>query len=265
MIKKVVTAIVLILFIALSTTVIAAKSPTPAATPNYFDSLFERANEKYRKGKWDEAFELYSRISSRNSIKSPEVYFNMGQCCYQMGKKGKAMYYYLIANKLAPRDEEIKGTLSSLKEELTLSGAMINRPDLIPVVDTFTRNELVTVLFIVIAVLSIIAQINKKELHDLFWLYSTFWFVIFLLSSFITISFMKESYIYAIVAAPSAEIRIVKDLEEQPFYTLKEGSDLRVLKKEDGWVQVMLKQPINRESGWIPAKDLILYPNSRNR
>jgi tetratricopeptide (TPR) repeat protein len=56
---------------------------------------FLQANEFYKQSKFKEACELYSKIPN----KSPQIYYNMGNCSYKLGNFGYAMLYWRKAEK----------------------------------------------------------------------------------------------------------------------------------------------------------------------
>jgi len=221
------------------------------ASPDYLGN-FNQGNEEYKKGNYDKALVFYEKIN----ISSPELYFNMGQCFYNLEYKGKALYYYTLANKLSPRDKKTIKVLTELKNELTRAGAVINTPEKLPVIDFFSLNEMFTVLFIFIIIVFTAAIVNIKTKKDRFWFYFICWTIIFLVSISIVISISKNSE-YVIIVSTSAEIRYSQDIDTKPFTSVLEGSELKVFSKENGWVMVAAKLD-GSSKGWIPEKDVLV-------
>jgi len=57
--------------------------------------LFEKANECYKNGKFEDAMQAYKKICS----KTPMVNYNLGNCAYKLGQKGYALLYWRRAEK----------------------------------------------------------------------------------------------------------------------------------------------------------------------
>ena len=71
---------------------------------------FERANELYRSGSFDQAAEAYDAIL-REGVASPELYFNLGNTYYRLGRIAPTILAYERARRLASGDPEIRHNL----------------------------------------------------------------------------------------------------------------------------------------------------------
>jgi tetratricopeptide (TPR) repeat protein len=54
------------------------------------DSLFKKANEQYKKGQIEQAFESYKKIPEKTAA----INYNLGNCAYKLGKQGYALLYW---------------------------------------------------------------------------------------------------------------------------------------------------------------------------
>jgi len=79
---------------------------------NNATALFDVANDLYRKEKYTEAIEKYESILNQNQQESSELYFNLGNCYYKLGKVAPSIYNFEKALLLNPTDEAIKTNLS---------------------------------------------------------------------------------------------------------------------------------------------------------
>jgi len=76
----------------------------------FAQSSFEKANNLYQKGKYEQAISEYEKVlSSKNH--STELYFNLGNCYYKLNKIAPAIYNYEKALLLNPDDAEILNNL----------------------------------------------------------------------------------------------------------------------------------------------------------
>lgn len=72
--------------------------------------LFSRANAEYQQQKYAEASQLYGQIISAG-IKSPSLFYNMGNTAARLGRTGEAVLYYERARRLSPRDTDVLANL----------------------------------------------------------------------------------------------------------------------------------------------------------
>ena len=215
-------------------------------------TLFNTANQEYKNENYEKALDIYKQIN----VSSPELYFNMGQCSYNLHHKGTALFYYTKANSLSPRDKYIKNTLLKTKNEISANGAIMNRNENIPIIEMFSINEMCICISIFIIVVFTQAIINKTKKKDRFWFYFTCWSIIISFAAAITVSIINSPLGYAVVISSSAEARQVQDISQKPFYTLQEGSEVKIISRENGWVMVNIK-PEEGLKGWIPEKDIL--------
>ena len=72
---------------------------------------FEKGNEYYQKGNYQEAISQYQSILDKGQ-ESAEVYFNLGNCFYKLNKVAPAVYNFEKALLLRPNDTEIQNNLA---------------------------------------------------------------------------------------------------------------------------------------------------------
>lgn len=72
---------------------------------------FDEANELYRKEKYTEAIEKYESIITKDKVESAELYFNLGNSYYKLGKIAPSIYNFEKALLLNPNDEAIETNL----------------------------------------------------------------------------------------------------------------------------------------------------------
>ncbi len=79
-----------------------------------FNDLIEKANKNYQQENYQEALNDYLKIQ-QNGYESAELYYNIGNCFYRLGKIGYAILYYEKALLLNPDDDDIIYNLSIAK------------------------------------------------------------------------------------------------------------------------------------------------------
>ena len=73
---------------------------------------FNQANELYRKDQFDAAAKVYEGILAENKVASADLYFNLGNCYYKLGKVAPSIYNFEKALLLNPEDEAIQTNLT---------------------------------------------------------------------------------------------------------------------------------------------------------
>ncbi|MFQ6673981.1 MAG: tetratricopeptide repeat protein [Fidelibacterota bacterium] len=77
---------------------------------DYLDSLFVQANKLYELRKYAEAANTYNRIV-RQGYSHPNLYYNLGNAYYQLGRLGDAIWAYEKGLQLRPRDADLRFNL----------------------------------------------------------------------------------------------------------------------------------------------------------
>ena len=73
-------------------------------------SVFDKGNDQYRKGNYQEAISAYESIL-KGKKESCDLYFNLANSYYKLNKIAPAIYYYEKALLLNPTDEEVLNNL----------------------------------------------------------------------------------------------------------------------------------------------------------
>ena len=79
---------------------------------NNANQKFEAANELYRKDQFEAAAKQYESILNDNKLASADLYFNLGNCYYKLGKVAPSIYNFEKALLLNPNDEAVKTNLT---------------------------------------------------------------------------------------------------------------------------------------------------------
>ena len=74
------------------------------------EEVFESAGKLYGAGQYNAAAKAYNSILNQG-VTSAELYYNLGNCYYRIGKTAQAILAYERAQRLAPNDPDIKHNL----------------------------------------------------------------------------------------------------------------------------------------------------------
>lgn len=216
---------------------------------------FDSANKLYEQGKFSEAATAYEKLAQSGSVSSA-LYFNLGNAYFKSGQLGHALAAYHQAEKLSPRDPEVRANLQFVRGQVqgpTLAPTGLQRR-----LASLSINEwaaLTAALFWLSLSLLVLIQFRpawKQPLRN------------FLLSSGVA-TLIVGACLAAAWANGSAPAVIVVShdavlhngpLDEAPGnLTVHDGAELSVLDTKSGWLQVSLD---GNRVGWVKRDQVVL-------
>ncbi|HEX7400629.1 MAG TPA: tetratricopeptide repeat protein [candidate division Zixibacteria bacterium] len=245
--KKTVLIGLFILFLPLYKAIADTESAT---------ALFNKGNQYYDDGKFDQAIEEYEKIINLG-IKNYQVYYNLGNAYFRQNQLGNAILSYRRALVLKPCDEDTEANLAFVKLFTLdkLEEQKINPLSnlLVWFLGLWSKDNL-AILTSLFYVLSIAAGI-----FILFWgakRYLLFGLICFLILFAISGTSLwakinSDSIEYGVVVASQAEVRSGPGSDYVLQFTGHEGLEFRVEEQAEGWYRISLPNGIK---GWIPKE-----------
>jgi tetratricopeptide (TPR) repeat protein len=221
---------------------------------------FASANELYAKGKFADAAVGYEKILLTDTV-SPPLLFNFGNAEFKAGHLGKAIAAYRRAELLAPRDAELRANLAFVRNQV--QGATQREGFWQSWVGTLTLNEgteLTAVLFWLTMALLIARQIRPALIPKL--KSATGFFITLTFFSGAVLGLQAANHFSsatAVVVADNVPIRSGPFDDAQSAFTVRDGAELSVLDRRDGWVQVADGAG---KTGWLPVKQVEVLPGA---
>ena len=220
---------------------------------------FDQANRLYEQGKFAQAIEAYQQLVDKDIV-SPAIYFNLGNACFKSGQVGHAIVNYRLAERLAPRDPDIRANLRFARESVDGTrargaGRLKRWLNLVSIDEaTLAASAAVWVCFLLLAA----GQIRRDWARTLR-PYQQF-FGVAAAVAVLWLGLLMHGRFYtstAVVIAKDAVVRYGPFEEAQSSFDLRSGAELAVLDQKDLWFQVT--DTANR-TGWLEAKDVFLLP-----
>src|SRR6476620_8550682 len=81
------------------------------AFSSFGSDLLQKAEKAYDSKKYREAIASYEELLN-DGYRSYQLYYNLGNSYYRNNELGKAIYYYELARKLEPDDEDVRINLA---------------------------------------------------------------------------------------------------------------------------------------------------------
>lgn len=217
---------------------------------------FEAANRLYEQGKYAEAEAGYQKLVDAGSVSSA-LYFNLGNACFKSGKIGRALAAYRRAERLAPRDPDIRANLQFARNH-------IQGPTLVPTrwqrwLGTLTLDEwarLAAAAFWLFFLLLAAGQ-WRPEWRRRLNVYAAMIggaFVVLCACLLLALHEQRPNRA-AIVVAPEAVVRQGPLEDALQAFVANDGAELEVLDRKDNWLQVGAGK---RQVGWIKSDAVML-------
>lgn len=223
--------------------------------------LFNRANQQYKDGHFQKAFDLYKQIPN----KSAAVNYNIGNCAYKLKKFGQALVYWRRAEKdwgLFNR-EEIVDNITLLKDEMRKLYRMpVKKHN--PIVRRLIKVKniilssirslpllLIQLLFIILWLFLFVYLrfLYKKRKHNVIWI---FFALIALFGAILIIRYVSESRIYGVIIKREAPLLSGPSVTFRPLLQLHETEEVIVTKESDEYYKVKAQKRI----GWVSKENV---------
>jgi tetratricopeptide (TPR) repeat protein len=222
-------------------------------------SAFDQANKLYEQGKYSEAVPAFKKLVEAGSISAP-LYFNLGNALFKSGRMGEAIVSYRLAERLAPRDPDIKANLRFARDTIQ-SGAGGRRNRWSNLVNVLTLDELALITVGAVWIwmtLLMFRQLRPSLLNALSGYTATAGVVSLLLGAWLGLAaYMHLKSEAAVVVVPEVVVRYGPLEESQSFYTLRDGAELTVLDRKEAWLRV---KDASQRIGWVQSRHVELIP-----
>ncbi len=229
---------------------------------NSFSNDLKDAEKAYDSKNFKISIQHYQKLINEG-YKSDKLYYNLANSYYRNNELGKAIYYYELASKSNPNDEDIKINLAiassktidkvNSKENFFITAIKIN---ILSSFSTFSWS-IFTISFICIASLLFFIFINSKNImiKRISFIGTCFSFIFFIITYFLGYSSLKAKTENKFAIITSKEIKI---LNEPTFsgsvkFNLHEGTKIKVVENNGEWLLIKLN---NGNEGWIKKKDV---------
>jgi hypothetical protein len=244
------TLICFVLFIVVLVHIARAQAP---------EDIFNRGNELYRAGQFQEAAKEYELILKQGFI-SAELYFNLGNAYYRNEQIGRAILSYERAAQLSPNDPDIEHNLKLVYFKT------IDRIEPVPemffiqwmhTVGSLISRETVRSLFIVswVLVFGSLILMYLVLRPDILRAARILFFVSFasvvLWAAMIGIqTFQETSQDKAIITGQVVTAKSSPDVNSLDAFVIHEGVKVKLTDSVSDWVKITL---VDGKIGWILA------------
>jgi len=229
-----------------------------ASYPQTPTEAFARGNELYRKGQFQEALKEYESILAQGYV-SADLYFNIGNSYYRLGKIAPAIVAYERANRLRPNDPDV---LYNLK---LVNLRTIDRIEAVPELFVFQwlrvlsgaiARETTTVLFAAgwslffLSLATMYAVRRSALVERVRWLVLTGFLGSLVFGGMLGLQYWETNATkdQSIISAPAVTAKSSPDDQSMDAFVIHEGLKVRTSDRVGDWLKIILP---DGKVGWI--------------
>ena len=233
---------------------VTAQAPSPA-------ELMSEANERLSRGEYAEAALQYESLIA-DGFRDPSLYYNLGNAYFEQRDFGRAILNYLRAERLSPRDPDIRANLE-LARSHTVDNLQVEGDSLVASLSNIAHRWMTpaelgnaVLLLWILGGLALAALLVESGLRRLAVIWRTI--IAFAFVSALLILPFCLSMLYAnpysntgVVIAEAVEVVNGPGSQFGTEFTLHSGAQVRVVDSRKGWVMVEL--PGGELKGWLSS------------
>jgi tetratricopeptide (TPR) repeat protein len=230
---------------------------TLAATGRAEDTSgpFDQANRLYEEGKYREAAEAYGKLATGGK-QSPALWFNLGNAHFKAGHLGEAIAAYHQAERLAPRDPDIRANLDFARQRVggpTLKPGRLERWGTELTTNEWTLLALLPVWAWFAAMIAVrLKPAWRRPLRNT--LFATGAFSLAACGVLAAVLHYRFSSRTVVVTERNTVVRYGPFGESQSAFSAADGAELRVLDTKNDWLQVSAGGKI---VGWVKSNAVV--------
>ncbi len=219
---------------------------------------FAEGNRLYAAGDYEGALSSYLALRESGQ-RSGELFYNIGNAYYKLGRLGEAILYYERALKYMPQDEDLLTNLQLAR--LSITDKITPLPELfyqrlwrsLKYAMTFTGWKTAAYIFYILlgVWLSIRVLFRNRIIRKLSKPLIFMLFTAAALSFWISISVSRdlESANTGIILAKEVSVRSSPTEEGTALFSLHEGAKVWIKRRSEGWSEIRIA---DGKTGWLP-------------
>jgi tetratricopeptide (TPR) repeat protein len=211
---------------------------------------FDSANKLYDEGHFAEAAAAYDKLLATGKA-SEALYFNRGNAFFKQGQLGRAIASYLQARRLAPRDAALQANLQLARTRAR--GGVSYQPERWRIIlGKLTLNEWTVlfaiafwVFFLLLAFMQWRPDLKPALRNSRVGAGAAVLLLGICFTVALNLDYLTPS---VVVIAGEAEVRNGPLDEAPPNFKVRDGAELTVLDRKEGWLQVT---DTAQRTGWL--------------
>jgi tetratricopeptide (TPR) repeat protein len=229
---------------------------------SFSNDLLQKAEKAYDNKNYKEAIACYQKLINDGN-KSYELYFNLGNSYYRNKELGYAIYYYELARKLNPNDQDVQINLGiaaaktidkiDAKENFFINAVKSNVVNVVSTDSWAWFSILLAFVTCILFFVFIHSQIMiLKRISFLFSIIGAITLVVVYLFGNSALNSKKENK-FAIILLKEVKITNEPNAGATMKFALHEGTKVRIVEANSDWVLIKLD---NGNEGWVKQTEV---------
>jgi len=217
--------------------------------------LYNQGNEYYDQGEFQKAIDIYQKIIQAG-LNNSKVYYNLGNAYFRNQELGNAILNYRRAERLDPRDEDIKANIEYVKlytlDKIQVENINIFSTILKSILNQATLDEwtiFVSGIYFLGMILGIILALLGRLLRPLL-IVIVITLILFILSGSLLYAKIKTEVLVerGVVTAEETDVRSGPGSDYTLQFTAHEGLEFQIKDQQENWYLIILP---NGVMGWL--------------
>lgn len=229
---------------------------------NEVEELFKKSNEHYINGEYEGAIQSYESIVNKGYLNA-QLFYNLGNAYFRVGKLGKAILYYEKAKKISPSDDDINHNLYFANSRIvdnieTLPKFFIfewweNLLALFSISGwTFIAYFLYLLILISIGVYFFARSFKIQRLSLYSGLISALIFIVIVILLIVNL-YQELNVKYAVIIDQQVVTKFSPDIKSEDAFVIHEGLKVKAEDSVNDWLKIKL---IDGKVGWLKKESL---------
>ena len=224
------------------------------------EEKFAEANSLYAGSDYAGAVSLYEEIAAAG-VESGDVYYNLGNAYYKLGKKGKAILNYERAVKYMPADEDLFANYSFVRTLLDIKQPVEDHAwheklflavrSLFSTEGWFVISGLLYLGIFIILGFSLYSYRLRRQLF----MAAASSVILFVLSIFMFSGSYREYWKTSdgIIVDPKVQVRYSPSYSGAVAFEAAEGMKAGIVREQEGWSLIRMTR---KNTGWIESDSI---------
>ncbi len=231
---------------------------------NETHETFNAANKAYNAKEYQRADALYTSLVNQEYF-SKELFFNLGNTNYKLGKIPQTIYYYEKALKLSPGDEGIIHNLKLANKRIADKNTVQTSRRISDLIYSYIKASVNFWAYTSVAIMTLgglglitFMTIQKLKVKKTTFYISTGLLLIGLVT--IYIAHLQDNKLsskeHGIVFQPSVELKTEPSDNSNPAFVLHEGTKVKLLTEKEDWCEISFGKG---QIAWIKKEAIKLF------
>lgn len=226
------------------------------------EAMLRRGNEFYVSKQYNKAIEAYENLTEQG-YEGTELFYNLGNAYYRVGKLGYAILYYEKALKLSPSDEDVRHNIALVNLQTvdkieTLPGFFLFEwwESLLSLFSVSGWAIFAFIIYLLLLAVIVVYVFTSSAFVQRISVYGGLAVIVFLALSItiLTVNLNRENNVKkGVIIEQTATAKLAPDNKSNDAFVIHEGLKVTVEDRLSNWLKIRLE---DGKIGWLTSDNL---------